>query len=162
MEAFLRVQYFPKKALLFIIPSTIIHGISFNGIIMKHYKYKKFASEAKKSDIHDEFLKEVLTEFLSLDDKGRQKYALGAGLYKIRLASAAGRGKRAGSRSLLAFSKGNKIIWLHLFAKNDKANVTNTELVKLKKLATILLSLDANGIEKLCALGELYEVDDNE
>lgn len=129
---------------------------------MKHYKYKKFALEAKKHDVQDEMLQAVLSDFLSLDDKGRQKYALGAGLYKIRIASAKGRGKSAGSRSLLAFRRDDRMIWLHLFAKNDKANVTNTELGKLKKLAAILLGLDMSGINKLLALGELCEVDKHE
>lgn len=129
---------------------------------MKHYKYKKFAIEAKKHDVQDEMLQVVLSDFLSLDDKGRQKYALGAGLYKIRIASAEGRGKSAGSRSLLAFRRDDRMIWLHLFAKNDKANVTNAELGKLKKLAAILLGLDMSGINKLLALGELCEVDKHE
>jgi hypothetical protein len=52
----------------------------------------------------------------------------------------------------------HRVIWLHLFAKNDKENVTTTELKKLKKLADILLGLSQSDINRLIKSGELYEV----
>lgn len=128
---------------------------------MKHYKVKKFTNEAKKADLPDALLYETLEEFLSIGTEGQQKLSLGAGLYKLRLATKEGKGKSGGSRSILAFKKENRVIWLHLFSKNDKANVTTNELKKLKSLSDILLDLPDDDIEKLIKLGELCEVNEH-
>ena len=125
---------------------------------MKHYKVKKFTNEAKKADVSDALLSETLAGFLSVGKEGQQKLSLGAGLYKLRLATKEGKGKSGGSRSILAFKKENRVIWLHLFSKNDKGNVTTNELKKLKSLSDILLSLPDDDITKLIKLGELCEV----
>jgi hypothetical protein len=128
---------------------------------LKHYKIKKFTSEAKKVDLLDESLLDTISNFLILGKEGQQKYSLGAGLYKLRLATKEGRGKSGGSRSLLAFKKDFRVIWIHLFSKNDKVNVTTNELKKLKSLSDILLTLSDDEISRLIDLGELYEVIEN-
>ncbi len=128
---------------------------------MKQYKVKKFVSEAKKLNVTDQSLSETLSRFLEIDSKGRQKNALGAGLYKLRLATNEGQGKSSGSRTLLAFKKESRIIWLHLFAKNDKENITASELKKLKLLADILLSMPDEEVARLINANELYEVNEN-
>lgn len=127
---------------------------------MKYYKVKKFVYEAKKLKIFDTLLVDTLDHFLKMDPDGQQKYSLGAGLYKLRLSSNEGQGKRSGSRTILAFKSNGRVIWLHIFAKNDKDNVTTNELRKLKTLADILLNLSNSEIEKLIKLEELYEVND--
>ncbi len=128
---------------------------------MKHYKIKKFASEAKKIALQDEILVETLLEFLEMGREYQQKHSLGANLYKLRLATKEGRGKSGGSRSILAFKKGSRIIWLHLFSKNEKGNVTTSELKRLKELSSIMLELSDDKIIKLLGLGELFEVNEN-
>lgn len=128
---------------------------------MKHYKVRKFARETKKIDLSDMLLLDTATDFLNLDDAGRKRYALGAGLYKLRVATNEGQGKSAGSRSILAFEEDSKIIWLHLFSKNDKGNVTTNELIKLKLLADILLGLSDSDFTELIKAGEMYEVKEN-
>jgi len=128
---------------------------------MKHYKIKKFINEAKKIELQDKILVETLNEFLSMGKESQQKYSLGSNLYKLRLATKEGRGKSGGSRSILAFKKDSKIIWLHLFSKNEKGNVTINELKKLKELSNIVLELSDEQIYKLLNLGELYEVNEN-
>ena len=128
---------------------------------MKHLKIKKFGSEAKKSTVTDQMLKDTLNNFIKLDISGQQKYSLGAGLYKLRLASVEGRGKSAGSRSILAFKNSDRTIWLHLFSKNDKGNISTQELKKLKVLADILLGLSNSDIERLIELGDIIEVLEN-
>ena len=125
---------------------------------MKHYKVKKFANEAKKENVSDLLLSATLSDFLSESKEGQQKYSLGAGLYKLSLATKQGRGKSGGSRSILAFKKDRRIIWLHLFSKNEKGNITTNELKKLKSLSSILLDLPADAFTKLIHLGELCEV----
>lgn len=130
-------------------------------VSLKHYKIKKFTNEAKKVDLLDESLLDTISDFLSLGKEGQQKYSLGAGLYKLRLATKEGRGKSGGSRSILAFKKDYRVIWIHLFSKNDKGNITTSELKKLKSLSDILLTLSDDEISRLIDLGELYEVIEN-
>ena len=128
---------------------------------MKYYKVKKFVSEAKKSNVTDEMLSETLALFLETNIDGRQRSSLGAGLYKLRLATNEGRGKSGGARTILAFKTEHRIIWLHMFTKNEKGNITTSELRKLKILADILLELSDDEINRLIKLGELYEVHDH-
>ena len=129
-------------------------------IIVKQYKVKRFLTETKKLNIADKMLINTVNDFMSMDKEGQQRYALGAGLYKLRLASSGGKGKSGGSRTILAVKQGERLIWLHLFAKNDKGNVTTGELKKLKTLADILLGLSQVDIDKLVKRGELLEVQD--
>ncbi|MFC3907735.1 type II toxin-antitoxin system RelE/ParE family toxin [Legionella dresdenensis] len=128
---------------------------------MKHYKIKKFTREAKKELVNDALLIDTINDFLNLDTQNQNQYSLGSGLYKLRLATKEGRGKSGGSRTILAYKANNKIIWLHLFSKNEKGNVTASELKKLKLLSTILLNLSETDIQSMINMGELLEVDKN-
>ena len=129
---------------------------------MKHYKVKKFSNEAKKDSVSDGLLSGTLNDFLALGKNGQQKFSLGAGLYKLRLAAKEGRGKSGGSRSILAFKNDSRVVWLHLFSKNEKGNVSITELKKLKLLSNILLETSEDKIVQLIELGELCEVKEND
>ncbi len=128
---------------------------------MQHFKTKKFNTEARKADLKDNVLIETLNDFLKLGRDEQLKFALGAGLYKLRIATKEGRGKSGGSRSILAYKKDNGVYWLHLFSKNEKGNVTTSELRKLKQLADIMLVLSDEQITRLISLGELCEVNTN-
>lgn len=128
---------------------------------MKHLKIKKFSSEAKRANLRDQILIDTLNEFFNLSREEQLKHSLGAGLYKLRIATKEGRGKSGGSRSILAFKKDNGIYWLHLFSKNDKENVTTSELKKLKQLSDIMLTLTDEQVKNLVNLGELCEVNTN-
>jgi len=128
---------------------------------VKQYKVKRFLVETKKLNIADKMLINTVNDFMSMDKQGQQRHALGAGLYKLRLASRDGKGKSGGARTILAVKQGKRLIWLHLFAKNDKGNVTTGELKKLKTLADILLGLSQVDIDKLVKRGELLEVQDH-
>lgn len=128
---------------------------------MKHLKIKKFSSEAKRANLIDQILIDTLNEFFNLSREEQLKHSLGAGLYKLRIATKEGRGKSGGSRSILAFKKDNGIYWLHLFSKNDKENVTTSELKKLKQLSDIMFTLTDEQVKNLVNLGELCEVNTN-
>jgi hypothetical protein len=103
----------------------------------------------------------TLSNFIHLDRSEQLKYSLGSGLYKLRIATKEGRGKSGGSRSILAFKSDNAVYWLHLFSKNDKENVTISELKKLKNLANIMFRLTDEQINKLINQGDLFEVKTN-
>ncbi len=128
---------------------------------MNHFKVKRFSSEAKKEKVSDALLIDTLNDFLNMGTTGQQKFSLGAGLYKLRLAAKEGRGKSGGSRSILAFKNDSRVVWLHVFSKNEKGNVSISELKKLKLLSNILLEIPGNEISKLIEIGELYEVNEN-
>lgn len=105
---------------------------------------------------------DTLDNFLNLGKDGQNRYSLGAGLYKLRLATKKGKGKSGGSRSILAFKQDERIIWLHLFDKNEKGNVTATELKKLKHISGILLEISQQELNTLLKIGEIEEVSNNE
>lgn len=128
---------------------------------MKQFKVKKFVSETKKDSIPDVLLSTTLNDFLNMGKINQQKFSLGAGLYKLRLASKEGRGKSSGSRTILAFKNDSRVVWLHLFSKNEKGNISVDELKKLKLLSNILLEMTEDKILKLLELGELFEVNEN-
>ena len=128
---------------------------------MQHFKVKRFSNEAKKDNVSDEQLFKTLIHFLNLETNDQQKFSLGAGLYKLRLATKEGRGKSGGSRSILAFKNDSRVVWLHLFSKSEKGNVSTSELKKLKQLSNILLEIPDNKIATLVELGELCEVNEN-
>jgi len=128
---------------------------------LQYFKVKRFTNEARKDKVSDALLSDTLNDFLSMGTHGQQKFSLGAGLYKLRLAAKEGRGKSGGSRSILAFKNDSRVVWLHLFSKNEKGNVSINELKKLKLLSNILLEITDDEIAKLVELGELYEVNKN-
>ncbi|MCH9716382.1 MAG: type II toxin-antitoxin system RelE/ParE family toxin [Gammaproteobacteria bacterium] len=128
---------------------------------MEHFKVKRFSNEAKKDKVSDVLLFDTLNDFLSMEANDQQKFSLGAGLYKLRLATKEGKGKSGGARSILAFRDGSRVVWLHLFSKNEKGNVSTSELKKLKVLSKILLDIQDNEVDKLIKLGELHEVNKN-
>ncbi len=129
---------------------------------MIRLKFKKFSSEANKSKVSDNCLNETFNDFLKLDMAGKQKYSLGGSLYKLRISSKSGRGKSGGSRSILALNINERLIWLHMFDKNDKGNISNKELKKLKFLADILLKLTNEELNQLIDAGELLEVSEHD
>lgn len=60
-----------------------------------------------------------------------------------------GQGRSGGYRTILAFRRGARIVFLHGFAKNDQANLSNLELRDLKKAATLFLSWTEIEIDSL-------------
>ncbi|MDN5751859.1 MAG: type II toxin-antitoxin system RelE/ParE family toxin [Nitrosospira sp.] len=85
---------------------------------------------------------------------------LGGGLLKKRIAQS-GQGKSGGFRTLVATNKGNRWVFVYGFSKNERSNIDKDEEEALKKLAGHLLSLTAQGLDKVRRAGELMEVDCN-
>ena len=69
-----------------------------------------------------------------------------------------GRGKRGGSRTLVAYRKADKAFFVYGFAKNERVNISTNELKALKLLATQLLSYTNPALIKAINAGELIEV----
>lgn len=83
---------------------------------------------------------------------------LGGEVFKKRV-GLPGRGKRGGARTLLAFRRDEKIIFLYGFAKNQRESIKSSELRALKRLARELLNLGQTELDLALTHGELIEIE---
>src|SRR5262245_48931789 len=82
---------------------------------------------------------------------------LGGELIKQRVART-GQGKSGGYRVLIAFRRGERAVFLHGFAKSERANIRPDQLPKLKLIAQRWLGLDEKRIPRAINDGDLREV----
>ena len=120
---------------------------------MSVYKTKEFAKFARKADLGNTELLEAANAVAS----GLSDVDLGGGVFKQRIARE-GAGKSGGFRTIVLFKVGGHSFFVYGFAKNERANITPKELKALKKLAATYLALDAEGLKKASAAGEIAEV----
>ena len=73
---------------------------------------------------------------------------LGRRLIKQRIARS-GQGASRGFRAVVFYRRGELAIFLHLFAKSDKANLTKSELTEYLKLAEFLEKLTEVKLKEL-------------
>ena len=120
---------------------------------MRIFQNKAFIRFAKKAGIGDVALCEAIRDA----ERGLIAADLGGGVIKQRIARP-GQGKSGGFRTLIVFRAGSRAFFVHGFAKNEKDNFGQDELVALKKLATALLAYDNKAIARVIASGTLAEV----
>ncbi|MGO8953602.1 MAG: type II toxin-antitoxin system RelE/ParE family toxin [Rhodomicrobium sp.] len=82
---------------------------------------------------------------------------LGGGLIKQRVARK-GEGKSGGYRTVIAFRRGERAVFLFGFAKSDLTNIDDDELEKLRVRGRAFLALKEEQLAALTACGELLEV----
>ena len=68
------------------------------------------------------------------------------------------RGKSGGARTLLATNKGSRWIFVYGFEKNQRANITPSELETIQIVADGLLALTDQEIEAAVEDGALLEI----
>lgn len=85
---------------------------------MHVFKHRSFHQWAKSEGLEDAMLKNAIQEM----ENGLYEANLGSGLYKKRVAMA-GKGKRGGYRTLIAFKGNDKAFFIYGFAKNVRADV---------------------------------------
>jgi hypothetical protein len=113
---------------------------------MRVFKTAWFARAAKRARIADADLCRAARE----TGRGRGN-ALGGGVLKKRL-------NRNLHRGILLAKGGELWIYVHLFAKQDKANVTPAELAAFRKLAAIYAALNTKQLTDLLKSGHLKEI----
>jgi hypothetical protein len=96
------------------------------------YLPKEFGREARRSGLADE----ALAEAVDRAEAGKIDADLGGGLIKQRVARS-GKGRSGGFRSIIAYRRGERAIFLHLFAKAQRANIGSAELETFRKLARL-------------------------
>lgn len=121
---------------------------------MRVYKTKPFARFQRRERISDEMLCVAVSDA----EAGLIEADLGGGLIKQRVARP-GAGKRGGYRTVIAYRKGARAIFLLGFAKSTRANIDDDELATLKRRAAGLLAAADQALDEMIADEDLTEVD---
>lgn len=116
------------------------------------FKTKTF-NRWSSAEITDQALCKAVIEM----KQGLVDASLGGNIFKKRVALA-GRGKRAGARTLIATRMQDRWFFVFGFNKNERDNISSDELKYLQQLASDLLSLNAQQLEIALNAGELLEV----
>jgi hypothetical protein len=117
------------------------------------FKTRHFNRWMRKSELTDQALCLAVAEMVA----GLIDADLGGDVVKKRVAFP-GRGKRAGARTLVATRKGSRWFFVFGFEKNEKANVTPTELEALQVLSAELLSLTGKQLDSALEDATLMEI----
>lgn len=121
---------------------------------MKKLKTRHFSRWAKKTRITDEQLLIAATEL----EAGLFAANLGGHLFKVRLPGHSS-GKSSGYRTIIAYRKGDRLLFLYGFAKNERENIDSNELDLLKKLSKDYLSLSSSDLVRAINTGILIELE---
>ncbi len=124
---------------------------------MRIFKVRTFARIQRRERILDVSLVKAVRDA----NQGLIDADLGDGLIKQRLARRGG-GKRGGYRTVLAYRRGERAVFLYGFAKSARANIDDDELAELKRRGAGLLSAAEEAIEFMIADDELKEVTHDE
>jgi hypothetical protein len=122
-------------------------------IMRRVFKTRQFAKWMRKTDLTDDALCLAVSEMVS----GLVDAELGGDVLKKRVALP-GRGKRGGARTLVATRRASRWFFVFGFEKNEKTNVTSTELEALQWLAKQLLDLSGAQLEVAVQDGSLQEI----
>jgi hypothetical protein len=120
---------------------------------MRVYKIKGFARFQRRERIADR----ALVRALLAAERGLVGADLGGGLIKQRVARP-GQGKSGGFRTLIAYRRGERAVFLFGFAKNERANIDDDELEEWRHVGRLYLALDERKIEAAITAQELTEV----
>jgi hypothetical protein len=83
---------------------------------------------------------------------------LGGFLLKKRVAGTNNKGKRGSYRTIIAYRDGDKMVFLHGFAKNEVGNLDRKERIALIKLGDTYIAYDSGAIDKMINLRLIIEV----
>ena len=129
-----------------IIPGAIV-------IDMKRLMTKNFFKWAANQGISTDDLSQALEEV----EKGSFEASLGGKIIKKRIRFA-GQGKSKSGRTIICYQKDSMAVFVHGFAKNEKANLSSKELEAFKEFAKILFAYSEADIQKALVNGVLIEV----
>ncbi len=105
---------------------------------MKKLCTKWFIKWASKANLSNQNLLEAIDDL----EKGLSIADLGGNIFKLRV-KRPGKGKSAGFRTIVIYKKKDIAIFLYGFGKNEKSNISKTELQYFKKMGNDLLVLNS-------------------
>ncbi len=120
---------------------------------MSLYKTRPFARITEKAGITDAALKAAVAEM----QKGIIHAKLGGNVYKQRV-PVPGRGKRGGSRVIIAANLQDRWIFVHCYLKKDQDDIAPDEEVAFKEFARVYLDLSVEAIQIAVERGVLEEI----
>jgi len=124
---------------------------------MRIFKTKWLARFARREGIDDQSLRAAIERA----EQGLIDADLGGGLIKQRVARP-GRGRSSGYRMIVGYRVKNRAVFLLGFAKNERENIEDNELLSLRETAERWLAADAARIQKELELGNLQEINHDE
>jgi hypothetical protein len=124
---------------------------------MRIFKTKWLARFARREGIDDQSLRAAIEQA----EQGLIDADLGGGLIKQRVARP-GRGRSGGYRMIVGYRVKNRAVFLLGFAKNERENIEDNELLTLRSQAERWLVADAARIQKELELGNLQEINHDE
>jgi hypothetical protein len=113
---------------------------------MEVYLPKSFRREANKAGVNDDHCRAAIRKA----ENGLIDADLGGGLIKQRIATG-NRGASKGSRAVIFYKRGEIAVFLHIFPKNRKANLTKSELEVYLKLTRAIEALTEGRVKELVA-----------
>jgi hypothetical protein len=113
---------------------------------------KKFDKLLKSENLNRHELESVIDDILK-----NRSISLGAKLFKVRM-KAMRRGKSGGYRVIVFLKVREHMIFLVVFAKSDRENITGSELKALKLYSKELDCLSHNEIELMVENGSLIKL----
>ena len=120
---------------------------------MRIFKTKWLARFARREGIDDRSLRAAIERA----ERGLIDADLGGGLIKQRVARP-GRGRSGGYRMIVGYRVKNRAVFLLGFAKNERENIEDNELLSLRETAERWLTADTARIQKELELGNLQEI----
>jgi len=114
---------------------------------------KWFAKFARREGISDATLREVIERA----ERGSVDADLGGGLIKQRVARK-GKGRSGGYRTIIAYRRARRAVFLFGFAKSTRENIEPDDLATARQTASLWLAADDVRIGQAIAEGELAEV----
>jgi hypothetical protein len=115
---------------------------------------KSFARFGRRERID----KDRLCEAVERAERGLIDADLGGGVVKQRLARK-GQGRSGGYRVLIVYRAQERAVFLYGFAKNERDNIDDDELARLRRAAEEMLTWNDRQIAVLLAAGEWTEVE---
>ncbi|MBZ6078960.1 type II toxin-antitoxin system RelE/ParE family toxin [Microvirga puerhi] len=116
---------------------------------MRLYKPKDVAKQARKNKINDE----DLCEAIARAEKGLIDAEVGRFLIKQRI------GRKGDYRTIIVLKRGDMAVFLHIFPKGRKANLTQREEKAFRDAAKSIAGLESHHVEALVSAGEWIEIE---
>ena len=117
------------------------------------FKTRSFIRWARKIGLPDATLCKAVDEM----ERGLIDADLGGCVIKKRV-PLPGRGKSGSTRTLVATNKGTRWFFMFGFEKNERANISDSELEALKKIAADLLKRSSLELDSLLRTEALQEI----
>lgn len=118
--------------------------------VLKDLEFEDWAAEYNVTDA-------MLCKTAKEIEAGLVDARLGGFLFKKRVA-APGRGKRGSYRTIVGHRQGDRLIFVHGFAKNETENITKKEKEVLRKLCDVYMLADDKKLAEMIEKKLILEI----